>query len=296
MTATRSGVHAALLASRLRPCRPSCCAFDERQQLIHLRHQLAVAAKNFAGRVEADLRPIDQAMGLGQAIDHVRRKLVPLQGHDVDAPRPGRRAFAQHERRHVVQHAAQTADEAVAADRREVVHGHGAGDRRVIVDVHVPAQQRAVGHDDVVAQLAVVGHVAAGHQEILVADPRDAVFLLAAAIDRHAFADHVAVADDDLRVAAGVADVLRLAADDDVRIDHVVAADRHVAHDRHVSSTAACRLAMRTCGPTTENGPISTSSSISAAGSTRRVLSNASLSSLSTPDCCHRSGVEKVVW
>ena len=157
---------------------------------------------------------------------------MPLEGHDVDAPRPGRRAFAQHERRHVVQHAAQAADEAVAADRREMMHGHGAAERGVIVDVHVPAQQRAVGHDDVVAQLAVVGHVAAGHQEILVADPRDAVFFFAAAIDRDAFADDVAVADDDLRVAAGVADVLRLAADDDVGIDDVVAADRHVAHDR----------------------------------------------------------------
>ena len=128
-------------------------------------------------------------MGLGQAIDHVRRELVPLERHDVDAPRPGRRAFAEHERRHVVQHAAQAADEAVAADRREMMHGHGARERGVVVDVNVPAQQRAVGHDDVVAELAVVGHVATGHQEVVVADPRDAVFLFAAAIDRHAFAD-----------------------------------------------------------------------------------------------------------
>ena len=159
------------------------------EQLIHLRHELAVAAQDFAGRVEPDFAAVDQPMGLGQAIDHVRRKLVPLEGHDVDAPRPGRRPFAEHERRHVVQHAAQPADEAVAADRREVVHGHGAGERRVVVDVHMPAQQRAVGHDDVVAQLAIVGDVAAGHQEVLVADPRDAVFFFAAAIDRDAFAN-----------------------------------------------------------------------------------------------------------
>ena len=61
---------------------------------------------------------------------------------------------------------------------------------------------------------------------------RDAIFFFAAAIDRDAFANDVAVADDDLRVAAGVADILRLAADDDVRIDDVIVADRHVAHDR----------------------------------------------------------------
>ena len=69
-------------------------AFDERQQLVHLRHQLIVAAQNFAGWIEADLRSIDQPMGFGQAIDHVRREVVPLERHDVDATRPGRGAFA----------------------------------------------------------------------------------------------------------------------------------------------------------------------------------------------------------
>ena len=79
-------------------------------------------------------------------------------------------AFDEHERRHVVQHAAAAADEAVAADRGVVVHGHGAGERGMIVDVDVPAQQRAVGDDDVVAQPAIVGHVAAGHEKVVVAD------------------------------------------------------------------------------------------------------------------------------
>ena len=48
--------------------------FDKRQQLIHLRHELPVAAQNLAGRIDADLRAIDQPMRFGQAIDHVRRK------------------------------------------------------------------------------------------------------------------------------------------------------------------------------------------------------------------------------
>ena len=80
----------------------------------------------------------------------------------------------------------------------------------------------------------------------------------------------------DLRVAAGVTDVLRLAADHDVGINHVVAADRDVADHRDASSSAACRARIRTWGPIVENGPISTSSSISAWGSTARVLRNAS--------------------
>ena len=73
MTATRSGfTRLSCFAAAAVPA--FLLAFDERQQLIHLRHKLAVAAQNFAGRIEADLRAIDQPMGLGQAIDHVRRR------------------------------------------------------------------------------------------------------------------------------------------------------------------------------------------------------------------------------
>ena len=88
--------------------------FDKRQQLIHLRHELPVAAQNLASRIDADLRAIDQPMSLSQAINHMRRELVPLECHDIDAPRPGRSPLAEHERRHVVQHPAQPADKAVS--------------------------------------------------------------------------------------------------------------------------------------------------------------------------------------
>ena len=63
--------------------------------------------------------------------------------------------------------------------------------------------------------------------------PGDAVLFFAAAVDRHAFANRIAVADNDLRVAAGIADILRLAADHDVGINQVVVADGDAAHDRH---------------------------------------------------------------
>ena len=109
-----------------------------------------------------------------------------------------------------------------------------AGKRGVVVDVDVSAQQRGVGDDDVVAQLAIVGDVAAGHEEVAVADAGDALFLFRGAVDRHALADDVVVADDHLRVGAAVADVLRLAADDDARVDVVAAADGDVAHQGDV--------------------------------------------------------------
>ncbi len=76
------------------------------------------------------------------------------------------------------------------------MHGDGAGERRMIVDMNVPAEQRAVGDHDVAAQLAIVGDVAAGHEKIVVADARHAVFFFGAPIDRDPFANDVVVADD----------------------------------------------------------------------------------------------------
>ena len=88
--------------------------------------------------------------------------------------------------------------------------------------MNVAAQQRAIGDHDVAAQLAIVRHVAAGHQEIVAADRGDAVLFLGAAIDRHSFANHVMIADDHLRVAAAVTQVLGLAADHHARVQVIV--------------------------------------------------------------------------
>ena len=121
-----------------------------------------------------------------------------------------------------MQHAAQAAGKAEAADRAKMMHGHAAGNRRVVVHVNVAAQQRGVGHDHAAADAAIVGDVAAGHDEAVAAERGDAVFLFAAAVDRHAFADDVVVADDHLRVAAAIADVLRIAAEHGAGKDAVV--------------------------------------------------------------------------
>src|SRR4051812_30689652 len=108
-------------------------------------------------------------MSFGQTVDRVRRKRMTLERHDIDTTWPGRGTFAQHKRRHVVQHAAQAADEAVAANRREVMHGDGSAERSVVIDMHVAAEQRTICHDDVVAELAVVSDVATGHEEVAIA-------------------------------------------------------------------------------------------------------------------------------
>ena len=120
-------------------------ALDEAQEVVHLRHKLAVVAEDFPGVVQADLRAVEQPMGLGQRLDDVRRKVVPFQPHHVDAAGLGRIALDEHVRRNVVPHGAQPGHKGVAADGGKVVYADGAGKPGMVVDVNVPAQQRAVG-------------------------------------------------------------------------------------------------------------------------------------------------------
>ena len=139
----------------------------------------------------------------------------------------------EHVRGHVVPHAAQARHEAVRTHGGEMVDRHGAGKRRVVVDVDVPTEEHSVGQNDIVPEAAIVGHVGASHQEVVVAQRGDSVFLFGAAIDGDALADDVVVADHHLGVAARITDVLGLPADDRARIEVVVLADRDVSHHGH---------------------------------------------------------------
>src|SRR5689334_11955113 len=76
--------------------------------------------------------------------------------------------------------------------------------------------------------------MAASHEEAAVANGGDAVFFFAATIDRHAFANQIVVADDDLCFAAAVADILGITTQHSARKNAIAAAERHLTHDRDV--------------------------------------------------------------
>ena len=126
------------------------------------------------------LGPVDQPVGLVQGVDPFGADAVTLQANHVDATNLGWVAIHQHEARDVVDDPRLTADKAEPADRHVVVDGDSAADARMGFDVNVPAKHRPVGDRDPVAELAVVGDVRAGHEEVVAADPGDAVFLLGA--------------------------------------------------------------------------------------------------------------------
>ncbi len=93
-------------------------------------------------------------------------------------------------------------------------------------------EQRSVGNRDVITNLAVMGHVRRGHQKVVAPEHRLPVFLLTAAIDRHAFANHVRIADHHLGRRAAVADILRLATNHAARVEAVSPPYSHTAEDR----------------------------------------------------------------
>ena len=138
-----------------------------------------------------------------------------------------------------MQHPAEATGKAEAADGAEVVHRNAARKSGIVVHMHVPAEQRSVGHDDAVADTAVVSDMTARHDVAMAAERRNAVFLLGATIDRHTFADQVVIADHHLRIAAAIADVLRIAPDDSHRKNAVMLADRDTSHDGDVVQQAS---------------------------------------------------------
>ncbi len=100
----------------------------------------------------------------------------------------------------------------------------------MVVNVDMAGQQGVIGDNDVIAQLAVVGNMAAGHKEIMTADPGKSILFFRGPIDSDALADDVVIADDDFGIAAAIAYVLGIAADDGPGIDMVVTSDGNVSH------------------------------------------------------------------
>ena len=173
-------------------------------------------------------------MGFDQGVDDLGREIIAFQSHGVDASWSCRIAFEQHVWGYVVPDGAGARHEAVAADRGEVMHRNGARERGMIVNVNVSCQQGIVGNDDVVAQLTIVGNVGACHQEVVITDMSDALFLFRCPVDGRALADNIVVADDHFGIATGIADVLRLTADHRVGVNVIVATDGDITHQGHV--------------------------------------------------------------
>src|SRR5579872_957669 len=120
------------------------------------------------------------------------------------------------------------------------MHHAVAGDQRAIAHLDPSGEQRASRDDGGIADAAIVRGMRILHKKIVVADARD-VAALAPAMNRGAFAKDVAIADTHLARAAGVRDVLRLVADNHIRMEYVGGADFRIAENRDMANEPAPR-------------------------------------------------------
>lgn len=100
-----------------------------------------------------------------------------------------------------------------------------------MLDLHMPAQHDRIGHDDTIFDEAIVGNVRVGHQIAVVADASDSFIFLSTAIHGDAFAEDIAVSDDDLGRRSLVGQILRFAADHASRKEAVVSANGGMTGD-----------------------------------------------------------------
>ncbi len=105
--------------------------------------------------------------------------------------------------------------------------------RSPVFDNHVSGKGGGIGENGVAADLTIVGDVRISHEQIAVADARDAAALHRAAIDGDVFVKDVGVADFEFGALAFVGEVLRIAANRAKGVEHIARADTGgPAHDR----------------------------------------------------------------
>jgi hypothetical protein len=121
----------------------------------------------------------------------------------------GRLSYGHHVRRHVAGHRRVVGDERVRTDLAELVDRRQAAHDHPVADLHVATQRRVVCEHALAADAAIVRDVRVRHEKVVAADYGHALVLGRAAIQRHALANDVAVADFKSRGLAPVLLVLR---------------------------------------------------------------------------------------
>ena len=200
----------------------------KREQVLDLRASGALvcdARRDFLDRERAVEHETDRIVDVA-ALGRV--EAGALQAHAVDGARRRPVPFGDRERHDVLVRERARGHERVRAEPRELRDAGEAADERVVLDRHVARELRAVDDDDVIGELAVMADVRVGHDEVVIADARDAAALRGTDVDADELADPIVRADRERRVrAAVVAQVLRRPAEHGAVLDAVVGADRH---------------------------------------------------------------------
>ncbi len=129
---------------------------------------------------------------------------------------------------------------AYGADPAELVHRGAGADVHEVGDRHVPAQRRMRAENRLVADQAVVRHVHVIHEQVAVADLRDAAATRGAAMDRDELAENISGADLEAGRFTPVFQVLRRQANRRIGKYLRAVADRRVLDDRSSRRSCSC--------------------------------------------------------
>ncbi len=125
-------------------------------------------------------------------------------------------------------------DEAVLADRDELLNTGEAADDDIVLDLNVACDLNQIGEDAVVADLDVMGEVRSDLELIVAADLRHTAGDFGAGVRRDALSKDVVVTDDEFRTRALILEILRWGTHDAGGVEVVAGADGRVAQDGDV--------------------------------------------------------------
>ena len=103
---------------------------------------------------------------------------------------------------HVIRHHRHRADDRALPDAHPLVDARQPADDHVVAQHAMPGDGDVVDQDHPVADLRVMADMRAGHDQAVVAHPRDPAAALGAGVQRRALADAAALADDQPGVLA----------------------------------------------------------------------------------------------
>lgn len=180
-----------------------------------------------------------------QITDIAIRKAPALEAYEVHAPRGGRVAIDDHERRDVLDDLCAAADDRVFSDTAKLVNGGDTGDDGMILDDDVTRDAGGVRENDTIADLAVVGDVRVTQEKVVRTDARGQ-FLEGAAVNGGIFPEDIMITDFEGGRFTDVFQILGFPADgcegeklvafseggnaiqDDVGVEHTIVTERHV--------------------------------------------------------------------
>lgn len=186
----------------------------------------------FEGLSCVQIRAEEETESLFERIEALAGEASALEADGIEAVAArfaGRDDFR--EWKHVLSDHSVRADVGMAADAAELLDGRKRADGGVIVHGDVPGERRAIHENRVAADLAIVADVRVGHDEIVIAETRDAAAFHGAAIHRGEFAKCVAVSDFERDALACKRQILRIAANDRKWIQAIILAEARRAFD-----------------------------------------------------------------